>query len=160
MARTNHSGNCPKCGAWRDRLQRDHIVPQREAKRLGWSERQMHALSNIQFICANCHEDKTRIELSEKGTWNKGKPFSAESRRKMSEAAKGNTSARGNRGHTYSPEDRKKRSIALLGNTHGFKKGFTPWNKGKTGSTPWNKGMIYGEEMRKRVTGRPKLRTA
>jgi NUMOD3 motif len=120
----------------------------------------MHASSNIQFICANCHEDKTRIELSEKGAWNKGKPFSAESRRRMSEAAMGNTRAHANRGHKDSVETRQKKSAAGVGNTHGFKKGFTPWNKGRTGSTPWNKGMIYGDEMRKRVTGRPKLRIA
>lgn len=32
-----------------------------------------------------------------------------------------------------------------------FKKGQTPWNKGKKGSIPWNKGIKYDEKMKSRL---------
>ena len=48
------SGNCIKCGLWRNYLQRDHIIPKFE----GGSD----APTNIQLLCANCHEDKTQEE--------------------------------------------------------------------------------------------------
>jgi hypothetical protein len=50
------SGNCQKCGIWRRRLQRDHIVP-RCVKLM--RRENPNAPSNLQFLCANCHEDKT-----------------------------------------------------------------------------------------------------
>jgi hypothetical protein len=153
---TNHSGPCPKCATWRERLQRDHIVPQRKAALLGWTRKQTDAPDNIQYICANCHEDKTRVELSEKPSWSKGKTFSAAHREKLSISAKGNTNARGGKGRKMSAEERLTRS------------GKSPWNKGKktgpawnsgikTGKPAWNSGMIYDEAMRARVTGRPKV---
>lgn len=46
------SGNCAKCGIFRISLHRDHIVP----RFLSGSDDS----SNIQELCANCHEDKTR----------------------------------------------------------------------------------------------------
>ena len=49
------SGTCVFCGCWRKSLHRDHIWP----KYKGGSEDD----SNIQLLCANCHEDKTRIDL-------------------------------------------------------------------------------------------------
>ena len=49
------SGNCQKCGTWRQSLHRDHKIPQFE----GGSDDE----SNCQYICANCHEDKTREDL-------------------------------------------------------------------------------------------------
>lgn len=49
MPRRN--GPCQKCGTWRARLQRDHIIPKFE----GGSDDP----SNFQYLCANCHEDKT-----------------------------------------------------------------------------------------------------
>ena len=59
---TPHSGECLKCGVYREFLHRDHIVPK-------WSWKQLHGTldgveddSNIQYLCANCHEDKTRQE--------------------------------------------------------------------------------------------------
>lgn len=149
------TGSCPKCGTWREHLQCDHIIPKRQAKLLGWSVRQMNAPENIQHICANCHEDKTRIELSGKPSWSKGKTFSVEHRRKISVAAKGNVNARGGKGRKESEETRAK------------KRGRTPWNKGKktgpawnsglkTGKPAWNSGMIYDPEMRAKVKGRPR----
>jgi hypothetical protein len=48
------SGPCPKCGTFRERLQRDHIIPRFK----GGTD----ASENIQHLCANCHEDKTRVE--------------------------------------------------------------------------------------------------
>jgi G:T-mismatch repair DNA endonuclease (very short patch repair protein) len=33
-----------------------------------------------------------------------------------------------------------------------FKKGYTPWNKGRVGDIPWNKGINYSEEMKKNMS--------
>ena len=49
-------GHCPQCGTWRKRLQRDHIVPRADG---GTNDQ-----ANIQWLCANCHEDKTIYEQS------------------------------------------------------------------------------------------------
>jgi len=49
------SGNCVKCGTYRVSLHRDHIVP----KSLGGSDEP----DNIQLLCANCHQDKTTIDV-------------------------------------------------------------------------------------------------
>ena len=49
-------GKCRSCGTER-RMHRDHIVP----KSLGGSDND----SNIQYLCANCHEDKTVAQNSE-----------------------------------------------------------------------------------------------
>lgn len=46
------SGNCPLCGTWRRALHQDHITP----KWKGGTD----APVNLQYICANCHQDKTR----------------------------------------------------------------------------------------------------
>lgn len=48
------SGECTKCQSWRYSLHRDHIIP----KFKGGSD----TPDNWQYICANCHEDKTREE--------------------------------------------------------------------------------------------------
>lgn len=50
------SGNCVKCGTYRKALHRDHIVP----KSIGGS----NSDDNIQWLCANCHEDKSLAEAS------------------------------------------------------------------------------------------------
>lgn len=49
------SGNYRLCGTQRHSLHRDHIKP----KWAGGADDE----SNIQYICANCHEDKTRQEM-------------------------------------------------------------------------------------------------
>lgn len=54
MSQRRPSGYCPKCGTWRYSLHRDHVVP----KFKGGSDDE----SNVQYICANCHEDKSREE--------------------------------------------------------------------------------------------------
>lgn len=51
------SGNCVKCGVWRQALHRDHVIP----KWKGGS----NDPSNRQLLCANCHEDKTLAERKE-----------------------------------------------------------------------------------------------
>lgn len=51
------SGNCMKCGTYRERLQRDHIIPRFK----NGSDDE----SNIQHLCANCHEDKSKLEMHE-----------------------------------------------------------------------------------------------
>lgn len=52
----NVSGNCVACGVWRKSLHRDHIIP----RGLGGADDP----ENIQLLCANCHEDKTRDDIS------------------------------------------------------------------------------------------------
>ena len=47
----NRAGKCPLCGAFRESLHRDHIIPRFKG---GTDD-----ATNIQLICANCHEDKT-----------------------------------------------------------------------------------------------------
>jgi hypothetical protein len=54
MGRRYNSGNCKFCGTYRVSLHRDHIIPSFKGG--------LNASSNIQLICANCHEDKTREE--------------------------------------------------------------------------------------------------
>ncbi len=49
------SGACWMCGTYRERLQRDHIVPKFEG---GSNE-----IDNIQYLCANCHQDKTLVDI-------------------------------------------------------------------------------------------------
>jgi 5-methylcytosine-specific restriction endonuclease McrA len=78
-SRRRPSGNCSKCGAWRQSLHREHIIP----KFKGGSEDP----SNIQYICANCHEDKTREDLRGMPSANKGKKFSDEHKKKLRIAA-------------------------------------------------------------------------
>ena len=55
------SGNCVTCGIHRDRLVRDHIVPRWKFK-IGIVLGNPNQKSNIQYICDNCHADKTRID--------------------------------------------------------------------------------------------------
>lgn len=54
------TGNCALCGTRRRTLHRDHIHPRWKAKRDGWTESAIEDPSNIQFICEDCHHDKTR----------------------------------------------------------------------------------------------------
>jgi hypothetical protein len=70
------SGNCVICGTWRYSLHRDHIVP----KFKGGS----NELENIQLLCANCHEDKTREDLT-------GWPLSGLARMAQAKAQTGKT---------------------------------------------------------------------
>jgi hypothetical protein len=52
----SRSGDCQKCGVFRQSLHRDHVVP----KVRGGADDE----SNVQYLCANCHEDKTRDDLA------------------------------------------------------------------------------------------------
>jgi hypothetical protein len=72
-SRPDKSGNCAICGIWRKILCRDRIVP-------GCLGGKYETL-NIQWLCANCHQDKT---ASEQSAANKGKLVGPESRAKMS----------------------------------------------------------------------------
>lgn len=49
-------GPCPRCGTYRRTLHMDHILP----RALGGS----NDASNLQLLCANCHEDKTFAEAA------------------------------------------------------------------------------------------------
>lgn len=92
MGRKKPSGCCVLCGIWRPVLHRDHIVPKHRG---GGNES-----SNIQEICANCHQDKTAIELT---LVLKGRRCSDETKAKISAA---------NKGHSVSEETRAKISAA------------------------------------------------
>ncbi len=67
-------GWCGLCWTLRRSLHRDHIVPRSK----GGGEED----SNIQYICANCHEDKTREDL-------KGRKYSPETIERMRNAQLG-----------------------------------------------------------------------
>src|SRR6185295_7016316 len=54
MAKRHRSGHCAKCGVFRNSLHRDHIIPKWNG---GLDEE-----DNVQYLCANCHEDKTWAE--------------------------------------------------------------------------------------------------
>jgi len=102
------SGFCPECGAWRDSLHRDHVVPRWKG---GGDDE-----DNIQYLCANCHEEKTRVDLTGRRNSdeaiartrakNTGQKRTAEAREKMSESALGKT---------YSLQTRAKIASALKG---------------------------------------------
>lgn len=104
------SGNCPKCGAWRQSLHRDHIMPRWKG---GTDEP-----SNIQFLCANCHEDKTREDMKGIPGPRKGKKVSEESRKKMRESHLGLPSTLGFKGKKHSEEALKKMRIARSNRPH------------------------------------------
>jgi len=55
MRKKRIPGNCSKCGIWRDGLHRDHIIP----KFKGGTE----DADNIQLLCANCHQDKSHLDV-------------------------------------------------------------------------------------------------
>lgn len=78
------SGDCRKCNTWRRTLHRDHVIPRWK----GGSDEP----SNIQWICANCHEDKTRQDMIGFPSPMKGRKHSEESKRRMSESGKKRTS--------------------------------------------------------------------
>jgi hypothetical protein len=123
MAIASHRrGNCSLCGVWRNTLHRDHIIPRCK----GGTEDP----SNFQYICANCHEDKTRSDL-------KGRPISSEFKTHLLKCGEG---TRFKKGHKHSqgtkavlserkidfwdnPENRQKMSDAH--------KGQIAWNKGR-----------------------------
>jgi len=115
------TGNCVKCGTWRQSLHRDHII----AKCNGGSDDP----SNIQLLCANCHEDKTREDLT-------GRTISEETRAKI----KGHPH-RGPKHH--SPETRAKIGEARKGQV------FTPETRAKM-STSAKESSKRGWETRRR----------
>ena len=61
-------GPCGKCGVERRFLHRDHIMPR---FRGGTDDP-----SNIQYLCANCHEDKTAEDMPYPGS-RRGSAFRA-----------------------------------------------------------------------------------
>ena len=85
------SGRCKKCKTWRLSLHRDHKIPRWK----GGSD----APSNWQYICANCHEDKTREEM-------RGRVFSKQWRANIAAAR---------RGTKLSTATKKKIGLALTG---------------------------------------------
>jgi hypothetical protein len=106
------------CGVLRHCLDKDHIHPRWKCKRDNWTKDQTEHESNIQFLCQNCHYDKTVEDV-------KGKEYSIEARnnisisnrnRVCSESAKIKISAR-HKGIPLSPEHKSKVSASLKGRT-------------------------------------------
>ena len=89
--RKHNSGFCQECGAWRDSLHRDHGVPRWKG---GGDDE-----DNIQYLCANCHEEKTRVDLmgrrnsdeaiARSKAFHIGRKRTPEAKERMSEAARG-----------------------------------------------------------------------
>lgn len=88
------SGPCAKCDTFRERLQCDHVIPRWK----GGSDEP----ENLQFLCANCHEDKTRAELRERHL---GRKHSADHVAKI---------ARANTGQKRTPEQRERMRAAAI----------------------------------------------
>jgi 5-methylcytosine-specific restriction protein A len=59
LARDKHLCQCPACLGGRKRLtpanEVHHIVSKAEAQRLGWSETQIDAPTNLQAVAHDCH---------------------------------------------------------------------------------------------------------
>lgn len=121
------SGTCVICGVWRKSLHRDHITPKFKG---GSNEPE-----NIQHICANCHEDKTREDLT-------GRVASEETRAKMSMRMMNNTLANpeaisvAQKGSPRSAEQRAAISLA-----HNGKK-LTPEHCEKIGAAVRDRSML------------------
>jgi hypothetical protein len=123
------SGPCEKCGTHRARLNRDHIVPTWKAKRLGWTDQQRNAPSNIQWLCANCHQDKSWSEQSEASRTRIAEDPEAHRARVRRNVVKAHEACRGkpswNKGVPASEETRRRLSASHIG--------IAPPNKGKRG---------------------------
>lgn len=70
------SGNCKICGVYRKSLERDHILPK-------WKGG-LDDPDNIQYLCSNCHRDKTAKDLLGKP----GPVYTEEGRQRQSIVAK------------------------------------------------------------------------
>lgn len=108
---TAKAGNCLVCGIFRGRLHKDHIIP-------SWRGGS-NTPENWQYICANCHQDKTVAEiqspeyrdyLSLKFTGTTRGPMPLETRARISAAMRG-------RNPVISIERNHKISKALTGRT-------------------------------------------
>jgi len=97
------SGNCARCGIYRWSLDRDHKTCKWKCKQLGWTVEQIEDYTNIQYLCQNCHHDKTHKEDLI------GRKLSAEHVEKIIQA---------NTGRKYSEETRARMSAAQIGHTH------------------------------------------
>jgi hypothetical protein len=95
------SGECVKCGTWRQSLHTDHIVP----KWQGGAD----TPDNYQYLCANCHEDKTWAERASEeyrqfvSAQVTARMLSQDARQRISEAVKA-----ANKRRVWTPEMRQR----------------------------------------------------
>lgn len=99
--RTPRSGYCITCGIFREVLHRDHVVP----KWCGGLDEE----SNVQYICANCHQDKTLSEIRSTDYRNYCKK-----RNKDAWVEGRNTGSTGQRGSDYTCAEKSKEVRAKI----------------------------------------------
>ena len=98
---------CELCGIERRQLQRDHIVCRWE----GGSDDE----SNIQRICANCHEDKSIVDTRRYWDSPQGKAMSAELGKNLIQSQQ-DSAAQSRRGKLGAAKRMAAGSIVLLNN--------------------------------------------
>lgn len=158
--RPDKSGNCALCGIYRKVLVRDRKIPGREGGK--------YTPDNIQWICANCHQDKTALEQS---AAHKGRPKSAEQRAKMSawqigmpksEATKAKIRATLT-GYKHTAETRKKMSESGKGRVfsaeHRAKISAALKGRATRRGTHCPHGHAYAEHGRETSSGKIECRT-
>jgi hypothetical protein len=157
LARKHRSGACTLCGVWRYSLHRDHIL----AKCRGGIDEP----NNIQLICANCHEDKTRADVTGVTA---GRRKSDETRAKISAALKGRPLSAAHAahlrelrkkqiGHPCSPETRAKIAAKALGRTGRVATAETRAKMSRAMTGWWSNAS---PEMRTRITAKLRHRVA
>lgn len=127
LKRDNHT--CQKCYVMHKKMNAHHIKPWNRYPELRFD------LDNGMTLCNSCHSalhGKKKCNLLKNGTsWAKGKRFSAEYRKKLSEAHKGKKLS-----------DEHKEAL----------KGRIPWNKGTKGLFSTGKGRNLSVETRAKMS--------
>lgn len=66
LRRDNYLCQCPDCLGGEKQVtaasEVDHVVPKAEGKRLGWTEEQIDAESNLRAVNSDCHKRLTALQ--------------------------------------------------------------------------------------------------